>query len=103
MTLRLFHKATKLNSGEYYAFQVTAHNSCGDTSSALQWYNTLASVPSAPAPPRLVSVDNHSLALEWDQLSPEATHGSKVEAYRLEIQRAPQDGWEVVYNDLPPQ
>ena len=92
-------QASKLGSGLYYAFQLTASNECGDTPNAIQWFRTQSSVPNAPSPLRCVSRTNHSISLEWDPLEPKDWNGSEVDSFIVQMNSGNDRGWEIVYTD----
>ena len=78
-------KSPKLKSGWYYAFQITSYNACGETVNPIQWFQTQASVPSAPKPPMIVAVQHDCISLEWKELTQEEMNGSEVDGYFLQV------------------
>lgn len=90
-------KVAKLNAGTFYAFQLSAHNACGETVSSVQWFQTQASTPAAPQPPRCTTASNTSLSLSWDALPESACNGSAVDSYVLQVSESGE--WRVAHND----
>lgn len=91
-------RVPKLNCGMYYAFQLSVRNACGETVSPIQWFQTQASVPATPSPPRCVAATNNSISLEWDALTEEEWNGSPVDSYLLQLSEGGGD-WNVIHND----
>ena len=91
-------KIPKLNAGTFYAFQLSARNACGETVSPIQWFQTQASTPAAPQPPRCTATSNTSLSLSWDALEEAACNGSAVDSYLLQVSEG--GSWRVVHNDM---
>lgn len=90
-------KVAKLNAGTFYAFQLSARNACGETVSSVQWFQTQASTPAAPQPPRCTTASNTSLSLSWDALPESACNGSAVDSYVLQVSESGE--WRVAHND----
>lgn len=90
-------KVAKLNAGTFYAFQLSARNACGETVSSVQWFQTQASTPAAPQPPRCTTASNTSLSLSWDALPESACNGSAVDSYVLQVSES--GDWRVTHND----
>lgn len=91
-------RVPKLNCGMYYAFQLSVRNACGETVSPIQWFQTQASVPATPSPPRCVAATNNSISFEWDALTEEEWNGSPVDSYLLQLSEGGGD-WNVIHND----
>lgn len=78
-------KCSRLQPGLYYAFQLTAHNACGDSVYPIQWFMTQASVPNSPSTPTSGNITNNSIELKWEALSESDWNGSPISEYIIQV------------------